>query len=567
MLDGVGVTQPEVGAARQRYAGRVDRDFLEDRLGSPRDWDSVTVLDLSGQKLRQIDQLSSSEFKHLRELNLNENILTALGGLSNLPELRTLRLNRNKIQSLESSTAAASRGGRKRGGGGEDAVAKALAAAHEAAAAAQESEFGLAEGIGLSAMGLGNLEELQLGYNRVTDVRQLNLGGMPCLRVLVLQGNDISELDGLEHLPCLQELVLDKNRIRCLDCLPLRNCVALRSLHVEDNGLRRLKNMDAIAFSLETLHLGTNRLNDLQVRSAARCVARLAATNHLRAPSRGGGHPFTRERVSFLSPHPLTRAVRRSLPLPSPTCSQELDHLAVLSRLHVLTLHKNPVARRQQYRFAIIHALPGIHVLDGKEISAEERERVDLAYMQAPQVYVNEVRRVCVWSSSMRRACAAACLFAHVVLTRCSSSPPAYTRAPPRRLNSTCSARSAEWRRKEGSLRCPRSSRRTSTASLRRKMVRKRRSPARRGTTMLGSSARPRICRCSATREEVVCQWGAAAAATVVAPAACNLRGAVQSAAQISSARLGTAAAARRAPRFQSRRAPAWPGRRSTWAL
>ena len=267
VLDGVGVTQPEVGAARQRYAGRVDRDFLEDRLGSPRDWDSVTVLDLSGQKLRQIDQLSSSEFKHLRELNLNENILTALGGLSNLPELRTLRLNRNKIQSLESS-ATASRGGRK-GGSGEDAVTKATATAQEVGAAEGSGEFDLGEGIGLSAMGLGNLEELQLGYNRVTDIRQLSLGGMPCLRVLVLQGNDISELDGLEHLPSLQELVLDKNRIRCLDCLPLRNCVALRSLHVEDNGLRRLKNMDAIAFSLEALHLGTNRLNDLQVRSAA----------------------------------------------------------------------------------------------------------------------------------------------------------------------------------------------------------------------------------------------------------------------------------------------------------
>jgi hypothetical protein len=109
VLDGVGVSQPEVTAARKRYAGRVDRDFLEDRLGSPEDWDSVTVLDLSGQKLRKIDQLSSSEFLHLRELNLNENLLTSLGGLVNLPDLRVLRLNRNKIQAISkmaSSTTA-----------------------------------------------------------------------------------------------------------------------------------------------------------------------------------------------------------------------------------------------------------------------------------------------------------------------------------------------------------------------------------------------------------------------------------------------------------------------------
>jgi U2 small nuclear ribonucleoprotein A' len=182
-------------------------------------------------------------------------------------------------------------------------------------------------------MGLANVEELQLGYNRITDIRQMNLGGMNALRVLILQGNDISELFGLEHLPSLQELVLDKNRIRCLDCLPLAHCANLRSLQVEDNGLRRLKNMDAIGFTLESLHLGTNRLNDLQ----------------------------------------------------------ELDNLASLTRLHVLTLQKNPVARRQQYRFAIIHAMPRIHVLDGKEISPEERERVDLAYMQAPKAYVTEV--------------------------------------------------------------------------------------------------------------------------------------------------------------------------------
>ena len=367
VLDGVGVTQPEVGAARQRYAGRVDRDFLEDRLGSPRDWDSVTVLDLSGQKLRQIDQLSSSEFKHLRELNLNENMLTALGGLNNLPELRTLRLNRNKIQSLgklqmlTSSSSTNSQSGSAKSDK-DDSIGKAIDAASSVALAAASGVDGGALGpLGLAAMGLISIEELQLGYNRVTDVQQLNLSGMTMLRVLVLQGNDISELDGLENLPGLQELVLDKNRIRCLDCFPLRNCALLRSLHVEDNGLRRLKNMDAVAFSLETLHLGTNRLNDLQVRL---CYLYDAA------------QPIP----PLLSHRPH-----------SPTHTQELDHLAALGRLHVLTLHKNPVARRQQYRFAIIHALPGIHVLDGKEISAEERERVDLAYMQAPQVYVNEV--------------------------------------------------------------------------------------------------------------------------------------------------------------------------------
>lgn len=45
----------------------------------------------------------------------------------------------------------------------------------------------------------------------------------------------------------------------------------------------------------------------------------------------------------------------------------------------------NPMSRKPNYRNAIIKRLPALIILDGKEISGEERQKIELSGMQGDQ--------------------------------------------------------------------------------------------------------------------------------------------------------------------------------------
>ena len=60
----------------------------------------------------------------------------------------------------------------------------------------------------------------------------------------------------------------------------------------------------------------------------------------------------------------------------------ELDKLGSIPFPLEMTLGNNPVARKQLYRPSLIHRFPTLKFVDGKEISIEERERVELLFMQ-----------------------------------------------------------------------------------------------------------------------------------------------------------------------------------------
>ena len=55
----------------------------------------------------------------------------------------------------------------------------------------------------------------------------------------------------------------------------------------------------------------------------------------------------------------------------------EVDRLSELPHLMEISLMNNPVARKPNYRTAIIKRLPALIVLDGKEITPEERIRIE----------------------------------------------------------------------------------------------------------------------------------------------------------------------------------------------
>ncbi|KAK1150481.1 leucine-rich repeat-containing protein 9 [Acipenser oxyrinchus oxyrinchus] len=61
-----------------------------------------------------------------------------------------------------------------------------------------------------------SLEVLHLGYNGISSLANLQLSRLPHLKALFLQGNEISQIEGLEGLQYLRELVLDQNRIKTI---------------------------------------------------------------------------------------------------------------------------------------------------------------------------------------------------------------------------------------------------------------------------------------------------------------------------------------------------------------
>jgi Leucine-rich repeat (LRR) protein len=63
------------------------------------------------------------------------------------------------------------------------------------------------------------------------------------IKVLFLQDNDMTKLEGLEELHNLEELVLDRNRIKFIDPSSFVGLVNLRELRMEENGLRSLSHL------------------------------------------------------------------------------------------------------------------------------------------------------------------------------------------------------------------------------------------------------------------------------------------------------------------------------------
>lgn len=168
-----------------------------------------------------------------------------------------------------------------------------------------------------------NLEILTLDSNHISNIPALQLYKLPQLRVLSLRNNEIQKIEGLEGLTQLQELILDKNKIRNIDEKVLSVCQNLRQLHIEENSLRSLDGLKDLP-NLNSLFLGCNRIIDLS----------------------------------------------------------EIDKLTTLIRLKEIVLSFNPIARKSLYRPSLIHKIPSLLFIDGKEVLSEERERSLLFFAQ-----------------------------------------------------------------------------------------------------------------------------------------------------------------------------------------
>ena len=97
-MDGLGIEAAEQAAAKGKYAGRLTRDFLEDKVGR-RVFETLRELELTNLRVRDLGLVfMAPDFANLAELNLDGNYIADAAGLATLPGLQVLRLNNNRLE-------------------------------------------------------------------------------------------------------------------------------------------------------------------------------------------------------------------------------------------------------------------------------------------------------------------------------------------------------------------------------------------------------------------------------------------------------------------------------------
>ena len=197
-------------------------------------FEHIRELDLSSCRIREIEHLSGEEFSNLRELNLDNNMLTNIDGLHALWKLQILRMNHNRVRGARSCQSWKRQ---------LSILPKTLTTAI----------FWIG--------GSNKFRSLAIGVQPCDGHSQFkNLHKCKNLKVLFLQGNDIARSDGLNESYELRELVLDKNRIKYVDTNAFLGLTNLRELRLEENGLRSLSN-----FRTSTIcsAMSLNRISDI----------------------------------------------------------------------------------------------------------------------------------------------------------------------------------------------------------------------------------------------------------------------------------------------------------------
>ncbi|XP_074516923.1 leucine-rich repeat-containing protein 9 isoform X1 [Sebastes fasciatus] len=310
-LDGIAVEATECESAKDMFGGRLTPDMVAEKLGHS-NYTDITYLTLQSCSIRTVDLSPADLFCGLRSVNLDHNNLTSFSGLIYLPNIKALCLNNNHIESIlprqKTQALLTNR--------------QILYSKVHSSGYGQQSPSkvkGETGPIGSLEPLMGSLEVLHLSHNGISNMANLQLSRLTNLKALFLQGNEISQVEGLEGLHQLRELVLDKNRIKALADNSFIAQNVLLELHLAENRIRELNHLDPLT-ELRKLFLGMNKLQDVT----------------------------------------------------------ELDKLEVLPSLTELSVVGNPVAKHSLHRPAIVLRLSQLQVLDGVTVTLEERTRAEL---------------------------------------------------------------------------------------------------------------------------------------------------------------------------------------------
>ncbi|XP_034531605.1 leucine-rich repeat-containing protein 9 isoform X2 [Notolabrus celidotus] len=310
-LDGIAVEVTECKNAKDMFGGRLTPDMVAEKLGHSH-YTDITYLTLQSCSIRIVDLPPADLFCNLRSVNLDHNNLTSFSGLIYLPNIKALCLNYNHIESiLPRQKTQAHLTNRQilhskvhSSGYGKQSPSKGKR---------DTGPTGSLEPL------MGSLEVLHLSHNSISNMANLQLSRLTNLKALFLQGNEISQVEGLEGLHQLRELVLDRNRIKTLSENSFIGQNVLLELHLAENRIRELNHLNPLT-ELRKLFLGMNKLQDIT----------------------------------------------------------EVEKLEVLPSLSELSVVGNPVARNSLHRPAVVLLLSSLQVLDGVMVTLEEKTRAEL---------------------------------------------------------------------------------------------------------------------------------------------------------------------------------------------
>ncbi|XP_077477908.1 leucine-rich repeat-containing protein 9 [Stigmatopora argus] len=308
-LDGNAVDATECENAKAMFGGRLTPDLVAEKLGHS-NYASITYLTLQSCGIRTVDLSPIDLFFNLSTINLDHNNLTCFSGIIHLPNVKVLYLNHNRIESIlpRQKTFLTNR---------QLLHNKVHSSGYGQQTLCKGSRL-LAPTIILEPL-MSSLEILHLSNNGISNMANLELSRLTNLKVLFLQGNEITQVEGLEGLHQLKELVLDRNRIRGLYENSFISQGSLMELHLTENRIRELNHLYPLV-ELHKLFLGMNKLQEIS----------------------------------------------------------ELDKLEVLPSLTELSVIGNPVARNSLHRPTVMRNLPKLQVLDGITVTLEERTRAEI---------------------------------------------------------------------------------------------------------------------------------------------------------------------------------------------
>ncbi|MBN3307733.1 LRRC9 protein, partial [Amia calva] len=277
-LDGTAVEGAESEHARDELGGRLTPDMVSEKLGHS-DYADVFELDIPSAAIRTVDLAPTDQFRSIRSVNLENNNLTSFSGLVFLPNvkfspmvshlpvfvyvyfsfltvfLQVLCLNHNRIESIlprqKTQTPLNNR---------QMLYQKVNSSGYGQQGASRGSrDPGLGDSLGPL---MASLEVLHLSHNGVSSLAQLQLSRLSNLKALFLQGNELSQIEGLEGLKQLRELALDRNRIKSVGESSFAGQAALVELHLAENRVRELGHLQPLP-QLRRLFLSGNKIQDV----------------------------------------------------------------------------------------------------------------------------------------------------------------------------------------------------------------------------------------------------------------------------------------------------------------
>ncbi|KAI1360759.1 hypothetical protein F5Y08DRAFT_39080 [Xylaria arbuscula] len=212
----------------------------------------VKRLNLRQNLVQEIEGLSILA-PTLEELDLYDNLISHMRGLDKLTKLTTLDLSFNKIKHVKNISSLTNL---------TDLyfVSNKISRIEglDTLVNLRQVEFAsnrIREIQNLDA--LKNLEELWLAKNKITELR--GLGGLPKLRLLSVQSNRISDLSPLREVPQLEELYASHNALETLE--GIEGNPNLTILEISNNKIKSFQGLSGLK-KLEEVWASYNQVTD-----------------------------------------------------------------------------------------------------------------------------------------------------------------------------------------------------------------------------------------------------------------------------------------------------------------